>query len=405
MGTVALRANEDVSGLALVTERQPPSYDAYRAYVAGIDLFFHRRFPEAIRELERAWAADSTFLSPGIWIASAFSNLGDPARRDSVVGLLTTHRGELSQAERAALDIFRADSRGDLQTAYRIAREANRRRESTEGRLMLGMYAFQTNRPREAVSALRAEPRSGKTREGWIGFHATLTGALHILAEYEDEIQAAREARVRFPEDRRPVYWEARALIGLGRIPGAMSVLEEGMSLSSREWSPGNLLVLTGLQLRSHGHDEDGEQALRRGLAWYREEDRSTDDRFSIAKTCLWLGESELAGQLFRELETEKPDVLDYKGYLGLALASAGLAAEAREIDHRLGSWSDPYAHGRHLFWRAAIAARLEEKDRAVDLLRESLAQGLPFPFLFENEDLRPLWGYPSFERLLEPRG
>jgi hypothetical protein len=71
-------------------------------------------------------------------------------------------------------------------------------------------------------------------------------------------------------------------------------------------------------------------------------------------------------------------------------------------MDARLASWSAPYVHGRHLFWRAAIAARLGEPQRAVMLLREALARGVPYTLLHENEDLRPLQDYAPFRSLME---
>jgi len=50
-------------------------------------------------------------------------------------------------------------------------------------------------------------------------------------------------------------------------------------------------------------------------------------------------------------------------------------------------------------------AAHLGEKERAVDLLRESLARGSSYAALHTDIDLEPLHGYPPFEELMKPKG
>jgi hypothetical protein len=49
----------------------------------------------------------------------------------------------------------------------------------------------------------------------------------------------------------------------------------------------------------------------------------------------------------------------------------------------------------------------LDERERAVALLREGLARGLGLETLggalIENPDLQPLYGYAPFEQLLKP--
>jgi hypothetical protein len=298
-----------------------------------------------------------------------------------------------------------AQIRGDVGAVYRIARDGYRHNASTEGRLLTGVYAYNTNRPREAVETLRAESEGGVTRTQWLSFHETLTGALHVLAEYEEELEAAREARDRFPDDLGPVFWEARALVGMGRIEEALSLVEQGQTLASRNPSPADLQIQTGLQLRGHGYLDAGNRLLRRALEWYRAESHDAEHRFSLARAYLWLEQPDSSLPLFRELAARDPAALEFNGYLGLALASAGQKEEARQADSILAEWSEPYLAGRHLYWRAAIAARLGEYERSMTLLRESLSRGVVYPVLHENEDLRPLWGYEPFQQLLEPRG
>jgi len=51
------------------------------------------------------------------------------------------------------------------------------------------------------------------------------------------------------------------------------------------------------------------------------------------------------------------------------------------------------------------IAALLGDKEAAVQLLRESLAEGIPYGLDLRRQiDLEPLHGFGSFEDLLQPR-
>ncbi len=403
-GRVALRLDDRFVGLASVTDPNPPDFRAYRAYMAGVELFFDSRYAEAIRELDRAMERDSTFLDPGIWVASAFGNMGDYVREDSVRRLLESQRASLSPVSRVGLDIIAAQLRGDNAAIYRLARERLKRRPSTEGRLLTGAAAYDLNRLREAVQVLQSEPEDGPARGRLLYFHSMITDALHFLGDHGRELQAAGEARGRFPDRVEPTLWKSRALIGLDRLDEARRAIEEGMTIPSSFGSAGYLQVQEGLELRRHGYLERGEEVLRRGIAWYEGIQRTDEQRSLLARALLWAGESEEAVVQFRQLWEAKPDDLDRAGYLGLALAACGRAEEAREVDTRLASWSDPYLHGRDLYWRATIAAELGSLDQAMDFLRDALAQGVSHASLHENEDLRPLWVYPPFQVLLEPR-
>jgi hypothetical protein len=64
------------------------------------------------------------------------------------------------------------------------------------------------------------------------------------------------------------------------------------------------------------------------------------------------------------------------------------------------------YLYGDHTFWRACIAAALGQKDDAVELLREAMAQGRNSPIAVHRDpNLDPVRGYAPFEELIEPKG
>jgi DNA-binding SARP family transcriptional activator/TolB-like protein len=404
VGRIAARLDIRMANMHTITATRPPNYDAYRAYITGVDLFAAQRYEDAIRELDRAWAADSNFTAPGGWIASAYWNMGQPARQDSILRRLRGRRAHLVPIELAMLDILEAQLKGDNATAYRVASESNRRLPSAEGRYMTGMFGLRINRVREAARTLAAEPQNGPTRRMALGFHGGLVRALHCLQEYEEELRAATEARARFPDRPDPIMWQVRALIGLGRIDDALQRVDEALTLpASRSSSPGGRLGEAARELRIHGYPAPAEQVLRRALGWYRANAAEADYRFAVALALEKLGSPDSAVDMLRQLASEQPESLNLQGSLALALVAAGHVGEARLIDQRLAAWTAPYVRGAHLHWRARIAAQLGEEDRAVALLRDAVAQGVSYADLYEDERLQPLRHAAGFRRFMQP--
>ena len=93
-------------------------------------------------------------------------------------------------------------------------------------------------------------------------------------------------------------------------------------------------------------------------------------------------------------------------GALGVIAARTGNHEEARRIFDELPDPGLPQSASDRSFWRAAIAAHLGEKDRAVDLLSEAFSQGMPYYiYLHSHPAFEPLWDYPPFQELIEPKG
>ena len=402
MGIVALRLDTRMAGMPTVTRAQPPSYPVYRAYVTGVELGFDGRYAEAVRQLNHAWAADSSFMAAGLWLASGYWMLGRPARVDSILRWLHARRASLSRGEQEYLDLLDAQLRGDNVTVYRLARDGYQRIPSPEGRYMTGSYALQTNRLREAVRTLQAEPENGPMRR-WLNYHLQLTGALHTLGEYQQELQAAREACTRFPDQPEPMFWQARALIGLGRVDEALALLDQSLTLPASNWNLGDRLREAARELRAHGYFGPSQQLLRRALEWYEANGAKGDHRYGVALALQSLGQPDSAATLLQQLTSEQPESLDLHGSLALALVAAGRAEEARRVDRRLIAWQEPYLRGQDLYWRAAIAAQLGEERRALGLLQAAVAHGVSYASLYEDEALQPLRDFPDFRRFMEP--
>jgi len=86
--------------------------------------------------------------------------------------------------------------------------------------------------------------------------------------------------------------------------------------------------------------------------------------------------------------------------------ARIGNHEEARRIFDELPDPGHPQSASDRSAWRAAIAAHLGEKERAVDLLAEAFSRGMPYDDTWHSDlRLEPLWDYPPFQELIKPKG
>jgi len=238
-----------------------------------------------------------------------------------------------------------------------------------------------------------------------------LCDALHMLGRYPRELDEARRARVRTPDQLAPVTWEVRALAALGRLPQLDRLIDESLATTASDQSPGVIWLVAAAELRAHGQRAAALAVAARAVGWYREQRESgpVADQARLAGLCEALCQAERwdeAYEVCRTLVAKAPQDQGHLGRLGCLAARRGLRAEAMRISEELRQMSGPYLFGEHTYRRACIAALLGEKQKAIDLLRQSFAEGLnQAPGLHREMDLEPLWDDPAFKELLRPKG
>jgi DNA-binding SARP family transcriptional activator/tetratricopeptide (TPR) repeat protein/TolB-like protein len=389
---------------------RPPTYAAYAEFVEGMALFHSRgQYLRAIERFERAWALDSTFYLPRLWTALMYSNLGKLPQMDSVLRSVALHRDRLTSYDRVLLEHFQALLAGDNETALRTTRHMN---HLAPGSLLAGQAVFGvwTNRPREAVEALRQLDLERGILRSWNYYWYYLTTARHMLGEHRRELQEARQGRIQQPELLSALFTEVRALAALGRIEEVERLLHESLSVSPQpEWTPAEVMRNAAAELRAHGQAKAAARALDQALAWYRtrpEAERQEGHRPALAQTLYAAERWADARALFEELAAEQPENVHYLGHLGTLAARRGERREAERIAAALAPSTQPYLRGAHTLWRARIAAQLGDREQALLLLREALAQGQPYGlWLHTDLDLDPLRHQRAFRELLRPKG
>jgi DNA-binding SARP family transcriptional activator/TolB-like protein len=395
---------------------QPPRYDAYLAFSAGVEIFYGgRRARDALPYFQRAAALDSTYAQPLIWAAWAHGGTALD-QCDSTAVLATRLAGmSLTPLEQLQIDRVMARCRGDLAAAYTLGRRLTDALPRSE--LMweqLARDALDFNHPQEAVTILEGlHPDSG-VLSGRAGYYNWLTNAYHVLGEHKRELRAARRARERFPRNLATLRMELLALSALGRGREVIERLDEIETLPPDPIRlPAPVMRETALDLAAHGDSAAAGIVLARTLAWLASQtaaDRATEDhRFERALTHSAAGHADSARAIAAELARRHPRDARYAGLLGTLAAQRGDRAEAVRLSSVLVGLERPFGRGEASYWRACIAARLGERDAAVDLLGRALDAGYVYQVRFLDAHMEPsfvtLRGYSRFETLLRAKG
>jgi tetratricopeptide (TPR) repeat protein len=288
----------------------------------------------------------------------------------------------------------------------------------------LAWRALELNRPAEAVAVLEPLVRRRAPADAASSWPLTkMTAAQHMLGNYQREIEYAELGLEHFPGLAYLFFARARALSAMDRIAEVDAVVNEFLRVQTRGGSAGWLMLATARELRAHGHRQAADELAIRSVRWYEEHPEALaessrgfavelwtlgypDERRAIA-TALWMvGRQRDAEQLISEMIGGNPDDYQLTGWLGTIAASSGDRDRALQIARNLPQGESARAAAWKAYWQAAIAAHLGEKDRAVELLAEAFSKGFPYGvYLHSTLDFEPLWGHPSFEELVRPKG
>jgi len=444
-GLEALRQRVTVGLAGLIDPRlsaiatpspEPPTFAAYQAFVAGQGAFFRWSVGDALADFRRAARLDSTFLTAAVWVAWAASN-GAPTGCsvvDSVGRALAPHRDQLTLIDRLLLAATLAACRGDNEAASRIIEQQDPTLSHSPPHFqaVVALFARLAGRPREAVEILR---KLDADRDlGWLPdtgkvlYRRDLALSYHALGDYRSELRVARDLVRRDPNRLASINLENHALAALGRTEEVFDRLERAVRLppdplllySLASLTPGRALQVNtagrvcyevALELWAHGHAEAARSAAGRAVAWYHAQPLPDQDqpeyRYTLARSLELVGRYKEAQAVVERLATEDPGNVDYEGVRGVVAARQGNRAEAQRIDQALARLSRPYLFGVPTYYRAQIAAVLGDRDRAVNLLREAIAQGAVTGWDHRHSESAFVFlhGYPPFDDVLRPKG
>lgn len=396
------------------TASQPPSWEAYRKYADGLDLFFDRRYGESARVFREAAALDSTFTTPLIWALYGHGNAGEDASADSLHERLRAMQARLSPWDRAIHEVLWAQKQGDREGSYEAAVRMAALAPGSEWNYVLSNQALFSNRPRAALEALlEMDPERGWTRQ-WPSYWGNLSSVYHALGNYEEELRVVRQAETLFPD--RPGRFASdlvETLAALGRSDELLSVLDSmgRASDGGHAWA----IHRAAREARAHGHRSLADSLVRMGL---RAVPVPADTTWEARSGGLWItaGLYEVAGNwqaargVYERVAREDPDGPRWgRMHAGIAAAYLGDRERAMETDRWLAEqgdgWPD-FDRGAPSRLRAEIAAALGDRERAVALLHRAYRQGYGYFVVYHRTiAFEKLRNYLPYRLFVAPRG
>jgi hypothetical protein len=110
-------------------------------------------------------------------------------------------------------------------------------------------------------------------------------------------------------------------------------------------------------------------------------------------------------GDIKPVLRYEDARPMSVYGRLGVVAARLGDGKEAERISALLQD-VEGFTWGEPSFYQALIAAQLGRTGRALQLLRQALADGLSVgDLLWKSSEFESLWDNPEFQELVRPKG
>jgi DNA-binding SARP family transcriptional activator len=409
-GVVAGHADTQVASWADVVAA-PPSLEAHRAHLHGMELHLRGDYRAAISQFLKAANPEVGFTLPLLWAITASCNLEEYEQATAILEAVSDCRSRLSPAERLAADYFAEWLAGDRGSALRTLSRVSELVPGSEVLAQLGRDAMLCNQPRYAVEVLeRVDPERGWI-PSWTPYWQRLTEAYHMVGDHARELDAGRRGRRQHPEAMGPLLYEARAHAALGDTDAVGRIGDEAVALGSDRFiSAGEVLFTAARELSAHAQPTAAADMLARAIDWQR--DRSSigsltvPDRLALARMHYEADEWPEAAELLTSLQLERPADTDVLGSAGTLAARTGNEAAARGALSALRAKTGRFHYGRHLLWAARIAAVLGDTVTALSLLRGAFARGCGHDIALHTDiDLSCLSTDERYREMLRPKG
>ncbi|MGW8268597.1 MAG: BTAD domain-containing putative transcriptional regulator, partial [Longimicrobiales bacterium] len=308
-----------------------PTDAAAREFARGSRLYLvDQEYEAATASFLLAHDLDPTFYSAlfmGYWAAINDETALGVARLDSIRSILARHQSELTPYERAVLEGWRAQRRGDLDGMIRRYDEACRIAPGEKACYNLGrsLYA-DLNDPRRAIQVLttRLTPEQGWMR-GWRGYWNVLAQAYLIAGDFEMALITTRQGRELNPDFSTLKSLELRTLAALSGVEEGFSFLQDTLTPG---WSGfGKAASDFGDALFLFEEEAEARRAWTLSAEWYRrqtEEDESLVARRGFVWQLFKLGRLNDAEEVAGDAAVAYPDSAGPRADLGLLAATRG---------------------------------------------------------------------------------
>ena len=385
---------------------EPPKYEAYRAYRAGLDADVPRTGQTAgidgsanDAEQEKAILVDSIFVLPIL-------ELWFPPELDRAYA----QRHRMTPVDRFLIEAAWMWRKADYESALKAYRQAANLAPDPVILMQQAQMAIYAGYPNEAVAASTKADPGGQLQRGW----GIRTDAFHLVNDLQAELKAVqREKELGLNTD----YEFGQVLPALGRVEEVNALIKDRMRKPSlAEDTPAALMMFAAREYRAHGFVKESDDLANRAIAWYRSrpDDEMTEGRsFNLVSALMHAGKLMEARSMMENVLRAHPDLRNEPPtfeILGRIAARLGDTTTARSYMDRLRAVKASITPGggrtSSAYSRAIIAAGLGDRAAAAALLQQAFSEGNYFePYLHREIEFQAIQDYPPLKELLWPKG
>ena len=401
-----------------------PPFDAYQAYVEGLDAYWHGDGRRAEHLFLDAARRDAAFTDAAVAAASVVSNENECAVVDSIAHSLNAAARPLDRIQRLTLQIAVARCHGHNDEMLRLTLErADLEPQTSSLRLSAVAAALWANRPHRALELLQhINPETDlawSTDSSHFYYWSGYAEALHLLGDHRAELESANRMPGIAPLTK--AWLRGRALAALARPAETLAIVDTLLTLQTEtsnslglapytdgraEYSatPGWVAFWIARELAVHGDSVTSRAVATRGLEWCRS--RPPNERATVEERLVAVWLLELTGayadaeRSARSLRAEDSTNVDYWGMLGSVAAEHGDTALADSADRWLARQTSDVVGWSASYYRARIAALRDRRADAIARLREAADKGVWMTYLHFDPALVPLHAMPDYVAL-----
>jgi DNA-binding SARP family transcriptional activator/TolB-like protein len=401
-----------------------PPFDAYQAYVEGLDANWHGDARRAVQYFLDASRRDPAFTDAAVTAASVASNANECALIDSIAHSLDAAARRLDRVQRLTLQIAVARCHGRNEEMLRLTLErADLEPQTSSLRMSAVAAALWANRPHRALELLQhVNPETDlawSTDSSHFYYWNGYAEALHLLGEHNAELASANRMSSVAPLTK--AWLRGRALAALARPAETLAIVDTALTLPTEtsnsiglapytdgrpEYSatPEWVAVWIARELATHGDSATSRQVAARALAWYKArppiEHAAVEERLVAVWALELTGAYANAEQIARALIAEDSTNVDFRGMLGSLAAERGETALADSVDRWLAHQTGDHVSWTASYYRARNAALLGRRDDAVARLREAADKGVWMTYVHIDPAFATLRDMPDFVAL-----
>jgi len=377
--SLATVLNPRLSDYAMVIE-QPPSYDAYEAFVRGVEAYVRLDDETALASWRRATQLEEDYASAHLASALPLINLGRLAEADSVARWVQGRGYDLAPLEEASMHFLLTYLSGDREEAYELAVRGAEVAPTSVLAYQAAREALDTRRFHEAIERISALDPTRGFMNGWVSYWTVTTQAHHALGDHGGELARARAGRAQYPGSMSMLAAEVQAQAARGRMWALGSLLGQAAELEPQlGWTVDRLGLTAVRELRAHGHRLDLWLAMRQLRSALRDASEPASPAEAVAlalgfyEAGDWARVRDLAGAW--EPRAADADAFRLAAVRTLAEIRLGLG-DGASVARRLEADTAAYRFGEPDFWAMRIHAVADRPEAAASCTGSRTSRG-----------------------------